>query len=58
MALIYHPALKVTVEVPDSTVRVWRKSGWRKASTKKVAGRPPVVNPAPQEGDSPSREEE
>lgn len=28
MALIYHPVLDSTVEVPARTVKIWQRSGW------------------------------
>jgi hypothetical protein len=51
---MYHPVLKVTAEIPDKSVRVYRKSGWRNPpKPRKLAEQTLDVTPPQTGGDSP-----
>lgn len=51
MALIRHRALGRTVEVPDRTVHIWERSGWKAVTPTRSPSTPLVEPDAPDEGD-------
>jgi len=66
MALIHHIELWTEADVPDVTVRIWRKSGWQPGPLPRfsppagapVASPPADESSAPEPGESPITDQE
>lgn len=53
VALIYHPVLDVTVQVPARAVHIWERSGWQPVESPDQFASEPADDPSPVEGDPP-----
>lgn len=58
MTLIYHRALDRTVEVPEQTVPIWQRSGWKPVEHATESPADPAVDPPSDEEDTPNPPEE